>query len=508
MPTYRLFEGAIMLFSVRFPLAIASAFFLFSVLGCGEKTVVASGSTKNEQSQACIDCHQNVVNPVTGKVIVEEWKLSNHNTSNGAGCADCHEPEQGHPTGCNLCHGGTPAGSSTHVSNNPDRDGKCYKCHGSTNGIFPTGARRHHFAKTAADYPSGFSRYSASYVSLNYIGNCRKCHNPHNSTSNIGYNRAWANSGHGRITEPSRGSDFKTQTRGTPVPANLVTTQSYCVRCHTTTGHINFLSTNFLSVQSFGSADITRELTGCDACHTDYSFKLRAVPPVTIFYNISGVPTASSPGGHVKIQNNSVLFPNLGSSNMCVPCHSGRGIGSQIKLLRDYNANFTKSSSPSAHNLNEAALLTAKSGYEFTDEVTGNLKNYVTGVGANTGHDTFGLSSGKGPCITCHMNKVAKSDSHTFKPVVHGSVFSLYTTNRIWSQVYSINSTNMPLGTLTIASVTSQSCYTIGCHDSLSPTELTNYKEGFISALAVLNKWLRLVRNVTADTVYNLPAPK
>ena len=120
-------------FSLRLSLNIVLSLLLFSLLGCGEKTGVASSSTKSEQSQACIDCHQNVVSPVTGKAIVEEWKLSRHNTANGAGCADCHDPEPGHPTGCNLCHGGTPAGSNVHVSNNPDRDniflskeGDCY----------------------------------------------------------------------------------------------------------------------------------------------------------------------------------------------------------------------------------------------------------------------------------------------------------------------------------------------------------------------------------------------
>ena len=124
-------------FTVRLPLTISLSLLLLSLLGCGEKTVVASGSTKSEQSQACIDCHQRDIDPVTGKVIVEEWKLSHHNTSNAAGCADCHDPEQGHPTGCNLCHGGTPSGSLTHVSRNPDEDKKCEKCHGRANGLFP-----------------------------------------------------------------------------------------------------------------------------------------------------------------------------------------------------------------------------------------------------------------------------------------------------------------------------------------------------------------------------------
>ena len=487
-----------MLYSVRLPLAAALSLLLLSLLGCGEKTVVASGSTKIEQSQACIDCHQSVVNPVTGKVIVEEWKLSHHNTSNGAGCADCHDPEPGHPTGCNLCHGGTPPGSFTHVSNNPDRDLKCYKCHDSTNGLFPTGTRQHHFAKTAADYPvttPAFSRYSASYVSLNYIGNCRKCHNPHNPTSDIGYNRTWADSGHGRINDGARRSDFKS--RGTDLTADVATTsQSVCVRCHTTTGFLNFVNSNFLNVQAFGSGDNTRELTGCDACHSDYSFKLRAVPQVKIYYNFSGatIPNATNPGGHAIITKNGVTYPNLGSSNMCIPCHAGRAVGSQIKLLGALGVDFTKIGSPSAHDLSGTSIVTAKGGYEFSG------KEYV--AGDTTGHGSTGLSggTGKGPCITCHLNKAVKSDSHTFLPVVHDVVqFDLYTTNRTFSQVYSITTNYLP-ATLKISSLTSLSCNTSSCHAvPLTKDDLNNDKEGYISALAVLNKWRRLVLNVPVN---------
>lgn len=483
-----------MLFSVRLPLVIMLSLFLCSLLGCGENAVVASGSTKSEQSQACIDCHQSVVNIVTGKLIVDEWKLSHHNTSNAAGCADCHEPEQGHPTGCNLCHGGTPSGSSTHVSKNPDEDKKCAKCHGSANGLFPKGSRRAHYgAPDASVRYAGFAGYTASYVSTNYIGKCRKCHNPHDPTSNIEYNRAWAKSGHGEVgVRPRTYRDFKLS--GTSEAANL-TFGTVCVRCHTTTGFINFVSSNFSNVNPFGSsADKTKEVTGCDACHSDYSFKMREVPRVTIYYNFSGTTqvSAGNPGGHAKIQNNGVTFPAFGSSNRCIPCHAGRGVGSEIKLLSDMGVDFSKINSPGAHDFTGAALLTAKSGYEFAG------KEYVTGVGADTGHDSVGLASGKGPCITCHMNKAVKSDSHTFKPVIHDTEkFSQITSSRTWATLYSVSFSS--LAALKINTLSSQSCNTSGCHAVLDAAKLSSDKEGFISALAALNKWARLVRNVPAN---------
>lgn len=514
-----------MRFTVMLPIKIVVLFVLLALalFGCGEKTVVSQDGTKTEQSQACIDCHQNVISPVTGAYVVEEWKLSRHNTSNAAGCADCHEPEAGHPTGCNLCHGGTPTGATVHVSNNPDRDTRCYKCHGAVTGLFPTGSRTAHFRTST--FPVSFANYSASYVSTNYLGNCRKCHNPHDTTSNIAYNRAWAKSGHGETnTGPRTVRDFKLY--GTSQPANLAYINSsptsttdpaviatgtpVCVRCHTTTGYLQFVDkNNFLTVTPFGSnVDKTKEVTGCDACHTNYAFERRNVGKVTIYYNFSGA-TQSSPSnlaGHAKIQNNAVTFPDLKTSNMCVPCHSGRGLGSVVSQLSALGVDFTKLNSPSSHDFPGAAILTvnnmnAKSGYQFAG------KEYITGVGSNTGHDTFGVSSGKGPCISCHMSKLVKSDSHTFKPVIHGSSFALYTTNRSWSQVFSVSNSNLFPASLTISAITSQSCNTTGCHIALDASALTNDKEGFISALAVLNKWVRLVRNVPKNPSAALGTP-
>ena len=481
--------------------------------GCGN-----GGTTPDPAKHAlsasllCIGCHEDTQNnpkwasPGTGKSIVAEWKASTHNTQNGASCANCHgtffDNPAFHPLSCSKCHGfGGQVFSDS--SPNPDDHGRCTICHGSTNGVFPTGTRRLHFAKS--DYPVTFGGYTASFVSTNYIRNCRKCHNPHDPTTNMFYNRAWAESGHGDTKAAARVSrDFKLF--GTSQPANLayansspsaaasngtagpVTGTPVCVRCHTTTGFINFVESGFTSLKPFGSTtDKTKEVTGCDACHPSYGFQVRPVPAVTIFYNFSGL----SLGSHASIQNNAVTFPDLKSSNVCIPCHSGRGVGSAIKLLQALGLDFGSLNSPSGHDFTGAALLTAKSGYEFAG------KEYVTGVGADTGHDTTGLGSGKGPCITCHMNKATNWQSHTFKPVIHSTVqFPLYTTNRTWAQVYSVSNTNAFPASLQISTITSLSCNTTGCHAGLASAGLNIDKEGYISALAVLNKWIRLVRNV------------
>lgn len=484
-------------FSVLALLMVAVAALLS---GCGEKAGVASGSSKSEQSLSCITCHRNVISPETGKQIVEEWKLSRHNTSNGAGCGDCHEPEVGHPSGCNLCHGGLPPAASDRVSKNPDEDQKCKKCHGAS-GVFPRGTRRAHYGETSA--PAAFGGYTAAYVSTNYIGKCRKCHNPHDPSSVIEYNREWARSGHGNVAAGSRTArDFKlygtslTAARAYSNYPRITSTDAaviaaggtpVCVRCHTTTGYVNFVESGFQNLGAFGnSLDKSKEVTGCDACHTGYGFTQRKVGRVKIYFNFSSMVS------HAVIRDNVIEYPDLGVSNLCVPCHAGRGLGGDIKKLAGAGADFSRIDSPGAHDFSGAGLLTATSGYEFAG------KNYTTGAGAITGHDTTGLGSGKGPCITCHMNKNSAADSHTFKPVVHAATrFDLYTANRTWSQVYSVSS-NSP-ASLKVAALTSRSCNVSGCHAGLDVAKMNSDKEGYISALAALNQWVRLVRNVPVN---------
>lgn len=484
---------------------------LVFLAGCGGgPTGNADPATKNAlaESQACITCHEGTHAGSQPLPIVTEWLASTHNTHNGASCVDCHGSGYKHTTSaasCSGCH--TLGGQAVNPSDNPDRDRRCEKCHDRTNGTFPDGPgiRQAHFANT--NYPVTFGGYTASYVSTNYIGNCRKCHNPHDPTTNMAYNRAWADSGHGDLTANSRVSrDFKLF--GTDQPASLAYTNSspsattdpaaiakgtpVCVRCHTTTGYINFVESGFVSLKPFGSnTDKTKEVTACNACHPSFDFKVRTVPAVTIFYNFSGQTASSTgnPSGHAKIQNIPEIFPDLKASNICIPCHAGRGIGSTIKGLQALGVNFGNLNSPSSHDFSGAAILTAKSGYEFDG------KQYANSAGADTGHDTTGLSSGKGPCITCHMNKSVKSDSHTFKPVIHDTAqFDLFTTNRTWTQVYSVSNTS--LASQKIASISSLSCNTSNCHAGLVASTLNSDKEGYISALAVLNKWIRLVRNV------------
>ncbi len=407
-----------------------SALFLFALpalllAGCGNSPGVPVSTL--EASQSCIGCHAAAVSSVTGASIAEEWQVSTHNTKNGASCADCHEPDPSHPTSCGKCHNGAaPSGQGHDVIVNADQAQKCYKCHGLQHPADIMIAKApQHFGNMTATLAN--AKYRASFVSSLYVGNCRKCHNPHDPSTHIPINKQWAASGHGE-TQVNARIDYDFKTRGTYLPA-ATTFENYCVRCHTTTGFNHFVSSGFTDLRPFAgpgypvvqyptlSTDKTKEVTGCDACHDDgqgnaYSFKLRTVPQFTAFFNIS----TSKARVNVKLNgdDSKVVFPDAGASNMCVPCHAGRGAGRLIKIEANapYFLNFSSTSSAtSAHDFAGATVLFKIGGYEYAGRDYTNPPNFDhDGIGMNN----FMNTGSNGPCIACHMSS---SESHSLLPV-------------------------------------------------------------------------------------------
>jgi predicted nucleic-acid-binding Zn-ribbon protein len=394
-----------------------------SFAGCGgsDPSTTGSGSSgvsKLVQSQSCMatSCHGTMTTPGTGALIVDEWLASTHNTKNGAGCADCHEPDAGHPNLCNKCHGGGGYG----VVANPDTSGKCGKCHGTSfpNDVLMALAPQHFGYSSARVLPQ---TPRASYVSGQYQGRCRACHNPHlnNLTQQ---HRDWATSQHGDpkgVAWSSR--DFKHS--------------ASCIRCHTSTGFIAYVTSGFTAPSTgFGSStDTSRELLACDACHTSYGFKtnVRKIGAFTAPYTAGG---------------STVNFPDTGNSNLCIPCHSGRSSADNIAAVKDFsNASFVNS-----HYLAVAGLMYMKIGFkDFTtasapaNAATPSAAQYSYGDSytmftgpavpaapagqVNSAHRRFGtpLINGDthvapskgllaswapgtmdtgGPCVTCHLN--------------------------------------------------------------------------------------------------------
>ena len=474
-----------MLFPVRLLLPITTLLVLLSLPGCGEKTVVGTNVSKLEASQSCIDCHEATVSPVTGKLVTDEWKLSVHNINNKAGCADCHFESLNHSLwhpDCTKCHGGTPMagtkGLPPYAIKNPDSYGSCAKCHTSVggfgisvyNGISMNTLTNHFSTPTLAAYTSG--KYQARYVTKNYEKSCRSCHNPHDTSSQMVILKQWARSGKGNVAAlPWVNYDFArdpSRSTSTPgaTPANSFGAD--CVRCHTATGHINFLTN--MGIAPVGGLSKTggKEVLACNVCHVDYSYTRRQVGAVTAYYNKSTVSKM-----RIRIP---VTYPNVGESNLCLNCHVGRETGKIIKELADSALTINKVITPgiydfknasfeNSHYLTAGATLFKTSGFEFDGSQYDNPLDYT--------HDKIGVSAPNtgtsGPCITCHM----KPGNHTFMPVTKDSS-----------------------GIIT-SLVNSATCNNASCHNgSMSAARLEDEKELFNAAMDALKAMIQERLNI------------
>lgn len=499
---------------------ILMLFFGF-LAACGGST--GNGDTvkgvKLAEAQVCIGCHATNTSPGTGEIIQNEWKASVHNTKDGASCRDCHEPVN-HPNQyCSKCHnGGQTLGDVDEIQRNPDKAGKCLKCHNAL--TYPHSAfnpdvdhgqavdtRSAHFNNVSSSANPGV--YPGSYVTYNYTdpvtgkaNKCRACHNPHNTTAAMDHNRDFARNAHGMterfgniplVPSDSGSSNDITQATGyydSRIAAreevdfksagswevaskgqsdNTNGSSRGCVRCHTTTGYINYVSSGFTSVVPFGPINPTtgrpytltenngtapassgKEMTNCNACHdngagTSYDWrKLRKVSPVTVYYNYS---TKSGVNINGKITNYAVIYPDAGDSNMCIPCHAGRLIGTNIKMAAARGLDFTKAGVLRSHYRATAQLMYRTGGFEFyssslpTDQ---SLKYGIADPDDHYSHKDIGMpwlprlqtwlksalgidrniginagdSRSHGPCIGCHMNaNGTDGSSHTFLPV-------------------------------------------------------------------------------------------
>ena len=467
------------------------SFFGLFLAGCGSNTSpnLTTVSTL-EDSLPCISCHQSsAVSSVTGESITASWQQSAHNTASsanrsgkGASCADCHEPEAGHPNSCSICHGGGTPSNSPLVQHNPDRSMKCDRCHNLASTVHPLDSK--HYNPSSAH----FNNYTASFVSSRFIGNCRGCHDPHSTTSHMKENREWSESGHGDHTaQPWNYYDFKTLGTKSPAsPANSVA--SDCVRCHTATGYINYVTSSFKNISGWGkqningrfpatynTVDTSKQVLACPACHDDgkgnsYSYMVRQVAPVTAYYNYSSPQT--------KKMLISFPYPDLSNSNVCVACHSGRQIGATVSAAGTgavpdgINLGITPAWSSldfrnigfvNSHYLTAGATVFSVSGYHFPGQTYENplFEHDQIGMGNYKG------TGNKGPCVTCHMSSPTK---HRFLPITRAE--------GKWSP---------------ITGIISSACDS--CHPSprnWSATTLQELKSGYEAALAALYQQLRL----------------
>lgn len=375
--------------------------------GCGSSSkngTVDDVSKVNDATCAAVACHGNQASRITNQGIIATYQQSQHAKtsiySGGVGCQDCH------------------GGGSMHFGKgplpypNPAAEGKCQTCH---QAHLPAG----HYNALA---PAADAVSPAMYLATN-TKNCNNCHNPHNPNPTDTHT-AYAESGHGDVNGVAWASeDFKEN--------------SSCIRCHTTTGYVNYVTHFTAPTAGFGAAgDATREVLACNACHTSYDFKnsVRSVGAFTTPYTANG---------------GSNLIPDVGESNLCIPCHTGRASQADILALSDAAMSNTSFKNP--HYMPAAGIMYLKTGFiNFTSAVTQAGSTYMKsyslplagvnaagyplsgGVDAKYGGITGGLTSThralgtptvrgretwmqfgttiqgpfetKGPCVTCHIN--------------------------------------------------------------------------------------------------------
>jgi hypothetical protein len=415
-------------------------------------------------SSNCLQCHM-------GSVEANAYALSPHANTTVATCQACHNP------GVLLQHPGYAVHDTTA---NPGLFYSCITCHtpGNTYGLpWPPTGLTFHNAYTGTNqctqchdphstafnghlpYPH-FSTFStAQYVTRNI--SCVNCHTSavNNSFNIYSANYQWAKSGKGNPKSPAyigpgpyteanlEAYDFKFL--GTPLPAKPATTTSQdCVRCHTTTGYVNYVNSNFTDIHAWGTpGDRTREMIACNACHNnttgfDATFSRRSVGIETdpIFnagvYNVAAWYGYSSAATKKIIRAKAFENPtglNMNDSNICIVCHAGTAAGDLIKLSSNCasapsiackagatgsfwsNVNFID-----PHNMNSANFMFPdglRSGYE-----------YLAGTSYSPDHTNIGLDTTQGPCVGCHMSSPNKHSFSVISTASNGTIAAI-TTN-------------------------------------------------------------------------------
>lgn len=416
---------------------------LLSLAGCGggndsNQLSGASAFPANSalaRAQACIECHTGSVSPGTGKLIVEEYRASGHAAFNGAACPDCHGPSTKHSQSCQTCHGGAVNDPAAEMIKNPDEAKRCLICHGKTATRAPmvygkflkfsSEARHNHFPKDAPTYsnpagdPNLFSNITTTgYVTAANVGKCRSCHNQHNN-SRIPQFRQWADSGHANL-KGHVFSKYDFKVRGTTgiaakylvpqIPVSGRRINGFCVRCHTTTGFINYVTSGFRNVSSWGNSnDPEKQVLYCNACHysdsngRSYNYTVRAPDAAKGFYNYSALAT-----GRLLSE---IQYPNLNQSNNCMNCHVGWNSGPQLKLIAQKAAdngyvNFFTTTAPNygtnlnSHYFAAGSTIFRTVGYRYDGR---NYEDESEYAHKQIGVDNFRGTTTRGPCVMCHV---------------------------------------------------------------------------------------------------------
>ncbi|KAB0663615.1 hypothetical protein F6V25_16190 [Oryzomonas japonica] len=424
--------------------------------GCGasskEAGILPSDVPKVDEA-LCAQCHGSSYNAQSGMPIYSEYVQSKH-----------FKNSVGEVIGCQDCHGGGSQhnGVGPMPYPNPDTAGRCWACHQPAFiGAFgtPTAAEVAHF--------QNITSYRVQYINPTSADTtrCTFCHEPHNPDTGLGASerKAWAASDHGDVAGAAwvPSSSHKWLITGGSEDFSQVIPASDCLRCHTADGFVQFTKSNFTSVANLPGDPKVNSALKCDACHYNDSFSVRGVNAVSTFYNVNMTDKVTA---KVVQSHKAAKFPDVGHSNICISCHSGRVAGPNLtEMFATGNWNLSNASFQNSHYMAAAGTMymevgfknfttltapaaTSNEGATFASTRTYNQTlsalNTTTpdgvALGQNSAHRRLGTPliansedyltaagdataiASNGPCVTCHMKAYNPVAGNGFTPPAAG----------------------------------------------------------------------------------------
>ena len=371
---------------------------------CHDPSLTSGHYTSAQPTAVCQGCHANY--PPAPNFAKSSHATTTH-FPGGITCASCHNAHStvatygaGTATGCQTCH----------------KPGSAYGIYSSN-----LAGKAPHFQAGTPDANGFYATASFIQPTASVSATCADCHG-HNNTINAG----WAEGGHGSLTAVPWKSDSGHTWLEQGGTQNFQSSpqSSNCIRCHSAQGFKQFVDSNFTKVSKIqnGGAPIkdSSPLT-CNGCHTSPEGALNTANFGTTGYKAYwGYSTALISGKKVVT---SIQLGDNRNSNICMPCHSQRASGQEIKDVFATGA-FKQYSAGSAiypHAAQPAAIFYGKGGYEFTTEKVSGDNGFAyqdrarhQRIGNNgttgTGYNNTGITQGS--CVACHM---ASAKTHSLE---------------------------------------------------------------------------------------------
>ncbi len=382
--------------------------------------------------------------------------------------------------------------TNCHELLNSSGTGTVVASHDPASGVTPMGSQYiitdTHFA-TAGDWSGGANKKDITGYAMNYALEtvCTDCHNPHASAD---INREWASSLHSDLTATHAWAFYNWTC---DAAANCESMGAFgdrtsCQRCHTTTGFAAYAdalgngNTSLAAAIFTGSqpplaynANFRPEMLECKGCHVDNRGNLRNPGAYKASYKI---PVGGFPSIFPLTADVSFQYPDSSASNVCMPCHTGRGSGKAISQLNTGQAatvDFSNLGFPDGHYLTAGGTMFKGTPYEYAGRNYADPASYKHNQIGTPNAPNTGLN---GPCIGCHMDRTGMGGNHLFEPI----------------------STNTNTGTIIVSSGICFNCHAGSSIDF--GTVVQDEQSNFEFALEAFETQLNLVSGYTFTTNY------